>query len=142
MIKKIATEHLRVGMYIHDLDASWMSHPFLSNRFAVKKQEIIDDIITAGIRHVYIDTERGLDFAEAVPLAVVQQEIADSKQLLAEQQRGLGKQVGFEAELYRARTVMQEAGRAMRSFMQDVRFGRQIDSGVVDEVVEIDPQAR
>ena len=110
MIKKIATQNLKVGMYIHDLDASWMSHPFLSSRFAVNKQATVDDVISAGIKHVYIDTERGLDFEMAVPLEVVQQEIKDSKQLVADQQSGLEKQISFESELVQANGWSQENG--------------------------------
>ena len=136
MIKKIATQNLKVGMYIHDLDASWMSHPFLSSRFAVNKQATVDDVISAGIKHVYIDTERGLDFEMAVPLEVVQQEIKDSKQLVADQQSGLEKQISFESELVQAKSVLYEANKAMRSFMQDACFGQRIESSAVDEVVD------
>jgi len=136
MIKKIATQSLKVGMYIHDLDAAWMSHPFFSSRFAVKNQTIIDDVIAAGIKHVYIDTERGMDFEMAVPLEVVQQEINDSKQQVADEQSGLDKQISFEAELVQAKSVIYEANKAMRSFMQDARFGQHIESSAVDEVVD------
>ncbi len=136
MIKKIATQSLTVGMYIHDLDASWMSHPFLSSRFAVKNQAVVDDVIGAGIKHVYIDTECGLDFEMAVPLEVVQQEINHSKQQVADEQLGLDKQVSFESELVQAKSVIYEANKAMRSFMQDARFGQQIESTAVDEVVD------
>jgi len=136
MIKKIATQSLTVGMYIHDLDASWMSHPFLSSRFAVNNQAIVDDVIGAGIKHVYIDTERGLDFEMAVPLAVVQQQINHSKKQVADEQFGLDKQISFEAELVQAKSVIYDANKAMRSFMQDARFGRQIESSAVDEVVD------
>lgn len=135
MIKKIATRSLKVGMYIHDLDAAWMSHPFFSSRFAVKNQAIIDDVVGAGIKHVYIDTERGLDFEMAVPLEVVRQEINDSQQQVADDLLGLDKQVSFEVELVQAKSVVYEASKAMRSFMRDARFGQQIDSSAVDEVV-------
>jgi len=135
MIKKIATQSLKVGMYIHDLDAAWMSHPFFSSRFAVDKQATIDDVIGAGIKHVYIDTDRGLDFEMAVPLEVVQQETSASKQQVADEQLGLDKQVSFESELVQAKTVVYEANKAMRAFMRDARFSQHIESTAVDEVV-------
>lgn len=136
MIKKIATNKLKVGMYIHDLDASWMNHPFLSSRLSVKSQQTIDEVIAAGIKHVYIDTERGLDYELAVPLEEVRRRIDDSRQQLAEEQIGLTRQVSFESELIRAQTIVHEANTAVRTFMQDVRFGRQLESDVVDEVVD------
>ncbi len=136
MIKKIATQSLMVGMYVHDLDAAWMSHPFLSSRFAVNNQTTVDDVIGAGIKHVYIDTERGLDFEMAVPFEVVQQEVNDSKQQVADEQLGLDKQVSFESELVQAKSVVYEANKAVRSFMQDARFGQHIESTAIDEVVD------
>lgn len=136
MIKKIATQNLAVGMYIHDLDAGWMSHPFFSSRFAVNKQATIDEIIDAGIKHVYIDTEHGLDFEMAVPLDMVQQEISVSKQQVADELPGLDKRISFEAELEQAKSVVYEANKAMRSFMRDARFGQHLESTAVDEVVD------
>ena len=136
MIKKIATKSLKIGMYIHDLDASWMSHPFLRNRFPVDSQKIIDEILGAGIKHVYIDTERGLDFEMAVPLQVVKEEIAESKQQVADEQVGLVKEVSFESELIRAQGIVSEAHTAVRGFMQEVRFGKQVEKAIIDEVVD------
>lgn len=136
MIKKIAVNSLKVGMYIHDLDASWMSHPFLRNRFPVDNQKVIDEVLGAGIKHVYIDTERGLDFEMAVPIDIVKEEIAESKQRVADEQAGLVKEVSFESELVRAQSIVSEAHSAVRGFMQEVRFGKQIEKAAVDEVVD------
>ncbi len=136
MIKKIATQNLKVGMYIHDLDAAWMKHPFFSNRFALDKQATVDEVIAAGIKHVYIDTERGQDFDVAVPIDVVQQEISDTEQLLADELPGLDKQASFESELVQAKLVVYEANKAMRLVMRNARLGHKIESTAVDEVVD------
>ena len=136
MIKKIAADSLKVGMYIHDLDASWMSHPFFRNRFSVDSQKIIDEVLGAGIKHVYIDTERGLDFEAAVPLELIKEDIAERKQKIADEQAGLVKEVSFESELIRAQSIVIEAHSAVRGFMQEVRFGNRIEQAAVDEVVD------
>ena len=49
MIKKIPVERLRPGMFLHSLNAGWMSHPFIRNRFLVADEEIIQRIVDAGI---------------------------------------------------------------------------------------------
>jgi hypothetical protein len=61
MIKCIDVSDLKVGMYIHDLNCDWMSHPFLLKRFLVKDEAAIRKIADAGIHEVYIDTGKGMD---------------------------------------------------------------------------------
>lgn len=57
MIKKILTDQLHPGMYVHDLNCSWAEHPFLRSRFKVKDETQIEQIRAAGIHDVYIDTD-------------------------------------------------------------------------------------
>ncbi|MBF0471786.1 MAG: HD-GYP domain-containing protein [Gammaproteobacteria bacterium] len=48
-------------MYIHDLDISWIDHPFLLQQFLIKDGETITKIVRHGIDTVYIDTQKGGD---------------------------------------------------------------------------------
>ncbi|MCL4427389.1 MAG: DUF3391 domain-containing protein [Deltaproteobacteria bacterium] len=59
--KKILVEELRVGMFISDLNAPYMDHPFLRNRFMVEDDKTIEKIKESGIRSVYIDPSKGTD---------------------------------------------------------------------------------
>lgn len=63
MIKKVNVLQLMPGMYVHDLNCNWFSHPFLRRRFLIKNKKRILRIFLAGIREVYIDTQRGQDIA-------------------------------------------------------------------------------
>lgn len=74
-IKKIAIADLSPGMHIHDMDGGWMSHDFLRTNFAVKNEKILNKVRKSGLKHVYIDTARGLDVEsnEAVAKEVDQQ---------------------------------------------------------------------
>ncbi|QPK62806.1 DUF3391 domain-containing protein [Methylomonas sp. LL1] len=65
MIKKISVSDLRPGMYIHDLNCSWMNHPFMSNRFVLEYARDIEKMIECGITQVYIDTSLGVDVGHA-----------------------------------------------------------------------------
>lgn len=66
MIKKIKTEELIVGMFIHDLNCSWLNHPFFKSgkSIHVNTKQIIDKIFEYGIKEVYIDTDKGLDVGD------------------------------------------------------------------------------
>ena len=41
MLKKVGVEHLRLGMYVHELCGSWMDHPFWRTRFELDDAEDI-----------------------------------------------------------------------------------------------------
>jgi hypothetical protein len=75
MIKRIDSRQLQIGMYVHDLDCGWMEHPFLRNRFAVSDSQIIQRIHAAGVRQLYVDTDRGKDAAEAPTQDEVQRQL-------------------------------------------------------------------
>ncbi|HEX2009877.1 MAG TPA: HD-GYP domain-containing protein, partial [Roseateles sp.] len=63
MLKTIPTHQLRLGMFLHQLSGSWMSHPFWRSRFMLKDARDIERIREAGIAEVVIDTDQGLDVA-------------------------------------------------------------------------------
>ena len=65
MIKKIPFAALKIGMFVHDLDTDWFNHPFVRNQFPIREAEEIERIRQAGIASLYIDTDKGLDVADA-----------------------------------------------------------------------------
>ena len=60
-IKLIAINQLRPGMYVQDVNCSWMDHPFVSNHFLIKDAGRVNEIRALGVRELYIDTARGID---------------------------------------------------------------------------------
>ena len=65
MIKCIDVSDLKVGMFVHDLNCDWASHPFFRKSFLLKQDSEIAKIVEAGIHEVYIDTQKGLDVRHA-----------------------------------------------------------------------------
>jgi len=63
VLKTIPTHQLRLGMFLHQLTGSWMSHPFWRSRFMLRDAKDIARILEAGIQEVVIDTSQGLDVA-------------------------------------------------------------------------------
>lgn len=65
MIKRIHSNQLLPGMYIHDLNCGWMEHPFAFNSFKVNDEKAVEKIIASGIHELYIDSSKGLDVENA-----------------------------------------------------------------------------
>ncbi|TDR79968.1 HD-GYP domain-containing protein [Paludibacterium purpuratum] len=134
MIKKIPVERLRPGMFLHNLNSGWMSHPFLRNRFLVTEESMVEKIIGAGIHELYIDTSRGLDDADAPTEAEVNQ------QLMEEMQAAVSSEAPYRCttvaeELPNARRLRARATRIIRSVMQDAKMGKAINLEEVNQLV-------
>ena len=65
MIKRIAVEQLRLGMFIHELGCAWMDHPFWRKTFLLDEPKDLQIILSAQIKWIKIDTAQGLDVANA-----------------------------------------------------------------------------
>ena len=135
-IKKISVGQLRPGMYIHDINCSWLDHPFVGNSFAVQDEGRVREIASLGIREVYIDTQRGADVADAITEIEVQQAIDAQLADIAREQPEEILAVPLGAEVRRARELHGEANRIIRGLSQDIRLGKQIELEKVEPLVE------
>jgi hypothetical protein len=70
VLKRIPVDHLKPGMFIHELCGSWMEHPFWRTAFTLEDPADIRRIAECGIHEVWIDTARGLDVLEHPEVAV------------------------------------------------------------------------
>lgn len=67
-IKKIKVSDLKIGMFLHKLDSTWLSTPFMFAGFKITSQKEIKKIIDYDIKNVFIDTSKGLDVGESSQL--------------------------------------------------------------------------
>ena len=65
MLKHIVPSQLRLGMYIHALDGSWLSHGFWKSSFRLKTTADLQRLQASGIAGLWIDLARGLDVQPA-----------------------------------------------------------------------------
>ncbi len=140
MIKKIPVKMLKPGMFIHDLDASWMSHDFVRTRFAVNNVEIIQKIVHSGLKQIYIDTERGLDVQDAPTIHEVKEQVSQKvSEIATSPPPRVEIEVPAQEELVKASKVVTEANHIMSDLMQDVRLGKQVEvealAPIADEMV-------
>ena len=140
MIKRIDIRQLQVGMYIEDLDASWLDHNFVTQRFAVKDQKTLLRLIKSGLKHLYIDTKKGLDIEEAPTQQEVQQNVEKQVRHIAEKEKPLENQVSVEEELSKARTICKEASSIIQNLMEGMRYGKEIEiesvQSITDQMIE------
>lgn len=136
MIKQIRTEQLKPGMYIHDLNCSWLDHPFLSSSFAVRDQATVNRIVDLGVRELYIDTVKGADVRAAPTQQQVNADLDRRLQEIARKKAAKPATAELKDEVAHARRLHGEANRIVRNIMDDVRLGQQIAVDRVEPLVE------
>ncbi|MGR8930054.1 MAG: HD-GYP domain-containing protein [Gammaproteobacteria bacterium] len=134
MIKKIDVTDLRIGMYIHDLNRSWIEHPFPQNRFVIESRQDIEDVVSLGEHCVYIDTELGKDVASAEENfnRITDEELIE----LARTGKRPMPLVSVQEEILQARHIVKEANVMVRDILQDCRLGKQIEAEKAHPIVE------
>jgi putative nucleotidyltransferase with HDIG domain len=139
MIKKVPIAELKLGMFIQDLNCGWMDHSFLRNSFMLRKEEDLEKLQQSGITDVYIDTVRGIDSSNAPTQEEVQADLT-ARMLEAPAHPPLvmpppGTRTTHQQELRFAKEIQQEANKVIRSVLDDVRLGKQIQVERVSPVV-------
>jgi len=135
-IKKIPVAQLRPGMYVHDVNCSWMDHPFASSHFPVKDEKRVGEIRALGVRELYIDTGKGLDVEDAATEEDIRWEIGASMAKIASETQAEPQRVALAREMEHARKLHGEASRVVRGMLNDIRLGRQIEMDQVEPLVE------
>src|SRR5450830_379143 len=64
MLKRIAPDQLRLGMYIQEIPGPWMSHPFWRGSFKLEKLGDLKTLQNGNIDKIVICTLKGDDIAE------------------------------------------------------------------------------
>ncbi|WP_019615149.1 HD-GYP domain-containing protein [Psychromonas ossibalaenae] len=131
MLKKIKVTQLRVGMYINDLKCGWMNHPFTVNRFKIKSDSEIRQIIAAGVKEIEIDIKKGLDIfvekrkAENGPL----------RKVVDQRSENLPVKVSVMQELGPAKIAFAEAGEFITDMMANAKMGQHVELEQVNPVI-------
>ncbi|PKO58164.1 MAG: hypothetical protein CVU24_17630, partial [Betaproteobacteria bacterium HGW-Betaproteobacteria-18] len=147
MIKKIRSEDLQVGMFIHDFNTPWVNHPFLTGQRKLQKPRELDVIREHGVVEVYIDTAKGADSPLAVaphasasrdptvphPLVQDTPDIAGpaGPQVVASK----ADAVPFDEELRKAIEVYDKAKETVKAIYTEVRLGKALNGERARETV-------
>jgi putative nucleotidyltransferase with HDIG domain len=152
MLKRIAIEEVRLGMFIHELGGPWIDHPFWRKSFVLEKQEDLQLLLSGSVGEIVIDTSKGVDVlaeeedsedsedssdedgeedgdatvAEVVPAAPTP----------SSRQARLIEKTTAEQEHARASKVLGSAKPAITSMFEEVRMGKAVDAADVLPLVE------
>jgi len=141
MIKTISTEQLKPGMYIHELNCSWIKHPFAHNQFTIREKKDIKKVHDIGIKSLKIDTSKGLDVREVSSAEHSDSEIS-SKEHPSEQRRPEFSPIKKESKKNvhqirkKAKDIKSLAVDAISNIMKDVKLGQQVDLEQVNPVID------
>ncbi|MGY1489386.1 HD-GYP domain-containing protein [Methylobacillus pratensis] len=120
MLKKIPVGQLRIGMFVHKLDISWINHPFWRSAFHITEQSEIDKLVTSGVKQVVIDTDKGADVASAPSV----QAPAPPLPPVASH----STKIEIAEELEQAARICTRANREVKDMFHEARLGRAVDS--------------
>lgn len=141
MLKKVGVEHLRLGMYVHELCGSWMDHPFWRTRFELDDVEDIRRLRESAVSEVWIDTAKGHDAA----IHETRAQADDEADLAAQADRALIEsaetetaplRVSMTEEVARAARICARSKQAVVSMFQEVRMGRAVSPEFAGALVE------
>ncbi len=117
-------------MYIHELECSWMDHPFARNKFLLSEKQDIVKIAKAKIRFATIDTSKGLDVPTHEPIAKSVKK-ASKKNLKAAESNP-----DIEQRLRNSKNLLDKATLIAKKILGDVSSGKKIDVEATNDVVE------
>ncbi|WP_343632339.1 HD-GYP domain-containing protein [Roseateles sp.] len=141
MLKKIATSQVRLGMYLHGMEGSWLSHPFWKTKFVLTDPADLRALQASGVPFCWIDSSLGLDVdgakpaasapasASAQPEAVVAV-VPEAPAVVAGRPRPdlSTTPASMGEELERATQVMQRSKRAVMTLFGEARLGKAVDA--------------
>lgn len=136
MLRKITPAQLRVGMFVHEVPGSWLSHPFWRGAFKLTDDKQLRQLRQA-VTHVVIDTAKGLDIELAQPqesepepeVELLPPDAAPASLAESGARPAAGQPAtGFQDEVRRASKIVAQARPAMKSLFRDVRMGKAIDA--------------
>lgn len=130
-VKKVNVSLLRPGMFVSDLNAGWLDHPFLFKSFKIKSAAEIAKIRGYGIREVFIDTSRGNDVRNAPTARAVAEETgrrmrASIRPAAATAPR---RHSPVAEEISRARRILDQSAQLLQQVLNDARLGKPFDLG-------------
>ncbi len=146
MLKKIPVSSLRLGMHLHKLEGSWISHPFWKARFVIDNTEDLNAVHGCGVADCWIDNQLGLDVGSpsarkpepAAPPAAATPPVPLPRVSRATgptlPQRGAEKPL--QAEMREAAAICNRGREAVTAMFNEARMGRSVDAAQCLPLVE------
>ncbi|WP_050480008.1 HD-GYP domain-containing protein [Herbaspirillum rhizosphaerae] len=128
MLKRIAPDQLRLGMYVQEIPGPWMNHPFWRGSFKLEKYEDLKTLRSAKIDEILIDTTKGRDIiVEDAPKPAAAAPAEPEAETAKPRQAKISIQVGAEQERVQAARVLTGSKKAIMTMFNETRMGKALD---------------
>jgi len=125
---KVPTGDLKIGMYVCELDRPWLDSPFLFQGFMLTTQADIEAVRKV-CEYVYVDAYK----TKCPETAETQRPIRSSQ--ISWTAAPPEKRVSVEQEIDNARNTHKQISNLVKTFMDEIRFGRGVDIQLAKEAV-------
>jgi len=129
MLKKIATENLKPGMYVTNITQQGLSLHEHEREGRVPDQKTVDTLLKRGVKELYIDTEMGDDSPHALPMEVTDKKLDGEIKVIANTEpktRDI-KSTSLNKELEKATRLHHEALDLVNHAMTSAKSGHAVD---------------
>jgi putative nucleotidyltransferase with HDIG domain len=134
MITKIPIAQLKVGMYIHDINCSWLKHNFVRNRFLIDSLETLQKVRATGVKELFIDPTQSVVPETAAVTAAAPEPVQEKASYVPVPVIN-GKATAQEGFRY-AKQLYGSANKLMQDMMRDIRLGKQIELEACEPLVD------
>ncbi len=122
MLKKIPTDAVRLGMYLHAIEGSWLAHPFWKNKFIIDDPEDLQRLRQSGLTGVWINISKGVDVADQAVVLSTPASIPPPEDPRAP----AVARCSARDELQRAARVLSRSKKAITELFNEARLGNAI----------------
>jgi len=143
MLKKIAIEQVRRGMFVDSVEGAWMKHSLWKTKFLITDEETLQRVRSCGAAACRIDVSQGDDVAPenltatATPVATSASASAPASASVAAPRPIASKSMADE--LQNASYVLKRSKAAVNSLFAEARMGNAINTSeckpLVDDIV-------
>ena len=135
MLKKIAVEHLRLGMHLEAFCGAWLEHPFWRTKFILTNPTDLALILESTVKEVWIDASKGADLPADTP-ALEAEVLAATHQYQTPLSPPAEVKTSFTAEAKRAAKICAKGKEAVLSMFHEARMGKAIAAEDAAPLVE------
>lgn len=142
MLRKIAPDQVRLGMYIHGFEGSWFRHPFWRTRFLLTEAADLEAARVAAVKAVIVDISKGLAPSDPNLAATVAEHSARVKSKPRRQPEPdyasshIDEAGSPSEEKARAGRIVARSKRVMKYVYDEARLGRAVRRADIEGVVE------
>ncbi len=133
MLKKIAVEHLRLGMHLQAFCGAWLDHPFWRTQFVLSDPNDIALVLGSPIKEVWIDVSKGLDLDTGIMATESETVLVDE---IPVESPTIQERSSFNDEIKRASRIVAKGKEAVVSMFQEARMGKAIEAEAAAPLVE------